>query len=219
VNILGIDPGATSGWCIYNDALRCVTAAGQFETFAVPRECLAFRGLCVVERPEGYGVTRPQMVDCGYYTGRIVEILRRDTEGNVVELTRREVKKILTAATQRDVVVTDDASCWAALKLLHTENADVPMPDKKGGALYELRGHGTHGRAAAALCVAFSLRNIIDVGLGQSRHGAGMSPQVAERSGPASTPGQVPKLSTIQPARNGADATVSRVRQTDSGRS
>jgi len=151
--LIGFDPGMTSGWCAYDTEARLVFAAGQFETFAVPRECLAFRGLCVVERPEGYGVTRPQMVDCGYFTGRIVEILRRDTDGDVVELTRREVKKILTAATQRDVVVTDDASAWAALKLLHGGESSMA----KDGCLRALRGFGTHGRAALAVALAWHL--------------------------------------------------------------
>jgi hypothetical protein len=90
------------------------------------------------------------MVDCGYTTGRIVGELVHWGRGPVHELTRREVKRILTAATQRDVVVTDDASAWAALRLLHGDGCD-----KKGGALHGVRAHA---RAALAVCVAFHLQ-------------------------------------------------------------
>jgi predicted secreted protein len=68
----------------------------------------------------------------------------------VLELTRREVKLALSEATQRDVVVTDDATAWAALKLLHGD-----LCDKKGGALHGVKAHE---RAALAVAVAFALR-------------------------------------------------------------
>jgi hypothetical protein len=156
--ICGIDPGATTGWAAYDATARLVVMAGQFEkhdTDALAREQLAWDAdLYVVERPEGYGVTRPEMVDCGYTTGRIVGEIVHWGRGPVHELTRREVKKLLTAATQRDVIVTDDASAWAALKLLHGGEASMA----KDGCLRALRGFGTHGRAALAVAYAWTLR-------------------------------------------------------------
>jgi hypothetical protein len=152
MNILGIDPGVTTGWCIYNTVSRAVISHGQFETWLSERLRLPHHHVAVIERPQGYGVTRPQMVDCGYITGRLVERFP-----GAHELTRREVKRILTEATQRDVVVTDDATAWAALKLLHGEGCD-----KKGGALHGVRAHE---RAALAVAVAFALRQAKPAGV------------------------------------------------------
>jgi hypothetical protein len=150
MRILGIDPGVTSGWCLYDDATRRVLDRGQFAGHTLQDvPCLAPTAV-VIERPQGYGVTRPQMVDCGYVTGRIVEAMVRLRGQGVLELTRREVKLALSEATQRDVVVTDDATAWAALKLLHGD-----LCDKKGGALHGVKAHE---RAALAVAVAFALR-------------------------------------------------------------
>jgi hypothetical protein len=156
MRILGIDPGATTGWCAYDTDRRCVVASGQFPEHAIDSEWfgivsqVGMTNFVVVERPKGYGPTRPQMVDCGYITGRLVQwfICAREM---TAELERREVKKILTEATQRDVVVTDDATAWAALKLLHGGDECA----KKGGALHGVKAHE---RAALAVAVAWALR-------------------------------------------------------------
>ena len=147
MNVLGIDPGATTGWCLYNDEARRVIASGQFQEHLrspafTQAQCVAQR--IVIERPMGYGPTRPQLVDCAWIAGQIKVACKAEP------LTRREVKQILTDATQRDVIVKDDASAWAALKLLHGEGCD-----KKGGALHGVKAHE---RAALAVCVAFALR-------------------------------------------------------------
>lgn len=150
MRILGIDPGVTSGWCVYDASAKRVSARGQFagHELDVPHSTLSTLDVVVVERPQGYGHTRPTMVDCGYVTGRLVERVTRLAH-RVVELTRREIKLRLSAATQRDVVVVDDATCWAALKLLHGEGCD-----KKGGALHCVKAHE---RAALAVAVAWML--------------------------------------------------------------
>lgn len=155
MNILGIDPGATTGWCLYDSVARRVIAAGDFDE----HRCAAMWAACcqrkltvhaiVMERPKGYGPTRPQLVDCGYVAGRIAGWF---TSGgcNVEELTRIEVKNTLREATHGEVSLKNDACVWAALKLLHGEGCD-----KKGGALHGVRAHE---RAALAVAVAWALR-------------------------------------------------------------
>lgn len=155
--VLGIDPGATTGWCEYDTELRRPINSGTFEGESddIPAAVCVRAAFIVIEKPQGYGPTRPEMVDCGIVSGQLHERMR-NRWGAVHWMTRREIKNVLTAATQRDVVVTDDASAWAAVKLLHTENADVPMPDKKGGALYGVK---SHERAALAVAVAWAIKN------------------------------------------------------------
>lgn len=159
MKILGIDPGATTGWCVYDTEARRVLAAGQFRGEEVTDELHRARSNAdrvVLERPVAHGPTRPQVVDCAWIAGRLAERLCAET------LTRREVKLALTAATQRDVVVTDDATAWAALVLLHGEGSDAKPTMRKGvevasgGALGRVTAHE---RAAVALAVAWELLN------------------------------------------------------------
>ena len=154
--ITGIDPGVTTGWCCYDPEAKRVVASGLFknEHIDIPISWLRVSTNIVIERPQGYGHTRPEMVDCGIVAGQIHERLRLhqpQTHAVVEWLTRREVKKILSEATLRDIVVKDDKSAWAALKLLHGEGCD-----KKGGSLYGVK---SHGRAALAVAVAWAHRS------------------------------------------------------------
>ena len=161
MKILGVDPGTTSGWCVYDTEARCAVASGQFvehEFIAAGRELVTgadlrtvfdFVDLAVVERPKGYGPTRPQVVDCAYVAGRIVQKLiaaRIET----AELERREVCRRLTDAMFGEVRVRNDATAWAALLALHGGEAAA----EKGGPLYGVR---SHGRAALAVAVAWAL--------------------------------------------------------------
>ena len=151
MKLLGVDPGATTGWCLYDEVARRVVAAGQFPSHEVNLPVEAFGAdIVVIERPVAHGPTRPAVVECAYTAGRLFEAMLRDWEDGVHELTRREVKLALTAATQRDVVVTDDATAWAALKLLHGGEGC----DKKGMALHGVKAHE---RAALAVVVAWKL--------------------------------------------------------------
>lgn len=168
VNILGIDPGKTTGWCIYDATRKEAIACGEFAEWDVDAINDPWAGITsrvVVERPKGYGPTRPQLVDCGYVCGRIVERLRfRFTAPKVHELTRHDVCKTLTEATHGVVNVRNDATAWAALLLLHGGDAAGEKPRTKkgvevspGGALGRVTGHG---RAALAVAVAWSLKAI-----------------------------------------------------------
>ena len=152
MKILGVDPGETTGWCVYDGLAGRVTASGMFEKFYLPHVNATpdfwKQEQVAIERPVAHGPTRPQVVECARIEGRIVQSLElRYGSARVYEITRREVKSCLTAATNKDVVVTDDATAWAALKLLHGEGCD-----KKGGALYGVKSHGR-----AALAVAYAL--------------------------------------------------------------
>ncbi len=150
MKVLGIDPGTQTGWVHYDGAEHRVLAHGQVVEHMVPLcgpefdQCIA-----VVERPKGYGPTRPQLVDCGYVAGRIVQKLigaRIET----VEMTRLEVCKALSESSHGEVRVRNDATAWAALLLLHGGEQSA----KKGGPLHGVRAHE---RAALAVAVAWWL--------------------------------------------------------------
>lgn len=146
--ILGIDPGTTTGWCLYDTATRRALRSGQFsESLRSPDFTMAeHEATCIViEKPVAHGPTRPQVVECAWIAGRLAAHTMAQA------LTRREIKQALTEATQRDVVVTTDATAWAALKLLHGYGCD-----RKGGALWGVKAHE---RAALAVCVAWGLKN------------------------------------------------------------
>jgi hypothetical protein len=150
VRVLAIDPGATTGWVIYDSEKRCVIERGSFVGhYIVATPMWELCDATVVERPVAHGPTRPQVVDCAYVAGRLTERLA-DLDAAVHELTRLDVKKVLTDATFGEVRVKNDATAWAALKLLHGKRCD-----KKGGPLHGVR---SHERAATALAVAYLLR-------------------------------------------------------------
>ena len=154
MNILGIDPGATTGWCLYDTEAKRVLEAGSFrgvEYSAEMTSAVAKAQAVAVEKPVAYGPTRPDVVECAWIAG----ILWHRFGSEV--MTRREVKQILTDATNRDVRVVDDASAWAALKLLHGEGSDVkPTKKREGGCIGRVT---SHERAALALVVAWAIAN------------------------------------------------------------
>lgn len=172
--ILGIDPGATTGWCLYDPTLRRAIECGEFDghDYGGTAFDLASHGAghsaiesIVIERPRGYGaMARPQLIDCGYVCGRMVERLaRRDSlrPREIHELTRLDVCKALTAAVHGQINVRNDSTAWAALLLLHGDDAGRKAKVKRGveiapaGALGIVTGHA---RAALAVAVAWSLR-------------------------------------------------------------
>lgn len=181
MKILGIDPGATTGWCLYDSVARCVLDAGQFRghAFDVPARVVARATAIVVERPVAHGATRPQVVDCAYTAGRIVGWLVGGwypTAGRiggwlvggwypdaVHELTRREVCRVLTDACHLDTRdrVKNDATAWAALVLLHGEGSDK-KPRRRKGEVVDAGGAigrvTSHERAALAVAVAWSIQ-------------------------------------------------------------
>lgn len=152
--VLGLDPGATTGWCVYDSQARIATASGRSCDVAVLAEAehhIAAADAIVIERPKGYGFnTRPQMVDCGYVCGYIVSALNQ-TGRDVLELTRLEICQALQSELHGVIRVRNDATAWAALLEMHGGAAAA----KKGGTLYGVK---SHGRAALAAAVAWTLR-------------------------------------------------------------
>jgi hypothetical protein len=168
MNILGIDPGATSGWCLYDTQHRRAVASGEFPHFNfndTPIYHVAHERACetiVIERPRGYGPTRPQLVDCGYVCGRLIERMESVLCADVEELVRLDVCKILTAAVHDAIRVRNDATAWAALLLLHGGEGAAKKAKVKKGVTVEPAGSlgivTGHARAALAVAVAWSLR-------------------------------------------------------------
>lgn len=148
--LLGIDPGAKTGWVTYDTETRRVVESGTSAGIDVVAEAdTTDVELVVIERPRGYGPTYPQVVECGYVCGYVVASLTAEGH-DVCELVRHDVTKILSDATRGAVRVKNDATAWAALVLLHGDGCD-----KKGGALHGVRAHE---RAALAVAVAWALR-------------------------------------------------------------
>jgi len=160
VRILGVDPGVTTGWAHYDSEAKAVISCGHFnghEVENLPSDALT--ATVVIERPKGYGPTRPQLVDCGYVAGRLVEWFGGCMECETRELTRLEACKALTAAVHGEVNVRNDSTAWAALVLLHGEGSDR-KPKKRKGVVVEaggaIGGVTSHARAALAVAVAFA---------------------------------------------------------------
>lgn len=153
--VLGIDPGQTTGWCAYDLEHRAVVMAGCVmgaDADGIAAEQILWdANEVVIERPKGYGPTRPQVVDAAYVCGRLVGEIAHWGKGAVHEVTRIEVKKALTEATHREIVVRNDASAWAALLMLHGGDGAA----KKGGPLH---GCKSHQRAALAAVVAWAIQ-------------------------------------------------------------
>lgn len=152
--ILAFDPGAVTGWVMYDTSTRTVYRHGHFpgsdwDTIYPPAD------VHIIERPKGYGATYPQVVDAAWHGGRIAQRFGIDDDHT---LTRREVCLALTDAVQNTVRVKNDATAWAALVLLHGEGSDR-KPKRKAGKVIDAGGAlGTvtsHARAALAVAVAW----------------------------------------------------------------
>lgn len=164
-SILAIDPGATSGWCLYDSDVRRVGAAGEFPNWQIPStllDCVQPNDLVVVEgMAEVHAGIYPETVKAARILGRIEERFERVCGCTVREITRHEVKRVLFAAVHGSINVRKDRDVWAALLLLHGgEASGAKARVKKGvqvappGALGLATGHA---RAAAAVAVAWLL--------------------------------------------------------------
>ncbi len=155
MRVLGVDPGMTTGWVIWDDEARRVIDSGEFPEHHIPEDMTRDWDVVVVERPIGQGATRPTMVDCGITSGIIWERLRtlqlsfHDPE-SPIWITRHEVKKRLTRATLKEPTVVNDTTCRQAMRTLFGEDAF-----KKGKPLYGVTG--SHRLAALAVAVAYTL--------------------------------------------------------------
>lgn len=152
--ILGIDPGACTGWCLYDSEAKRVVSCGTFRGAEYSIDMFQAKGgadALVIEKPVAYGPTRPEVVECAFVAGLLCQRFECEC------MTRREVKQLLTDATNRDVRVVDDASAWAALVLLHGEGSDQkPSKKREGGCIGRVT---SHERAALALVVAWAIAN------------------------------------------------------------
>ena len=163
MNILAIDPGATTGWTIYDSTKRRVIDSGEFDGCDVPAETphsWYSVHMVLIERPKGYGPTRPQVVDCAYVAGRLYGRFDGKFPQGIHEMYRKDVCKALTDAVHEIIRVRNDATAWAAVKELHGgEGSDSKgrLGTKKLPALMcgPLGGVKSHGRAATALAVAW----------------------------------------------------------------
>lgn len=161
--ILGIDPGMTTGWVSYDTQDKRVLRAGQFYGYLhdIPEAALLDADVIVIERPVAHGATRPQVVDCAFIAGHLCGQLGELDE--VMLLTRREVCKLLTDACSLPTEdrVRNDATAWAALKLLHGPDCDR-KPKIRDQVIVEPGGSigmvKSHERAALATAVAWHLR-------------------------------------------------------------
>ena len=161
--VLGIDPGMTTGWVLYDACNKWVRQAGQFRghDLDIQQAVLWAAAANVIERPVANGATRPQVVECAFVAGHLCGQIGATDQ--VHELTRREVCKILTdlCSLPTEDRVRNDATAWAALKLLHGDGCDR-KPRVRQGKVVEAAGCiGTvtsHERAALAVAVAWHAR-------------------------------------------------------------
>lgn len=153
MKILAIDPGATTGWVLYDTESKSVLCSGQFRGHEARSddEKMPECRTVVIERPKGYHGSPGAVVDCGYVCGRIVERFA-EIGITVHEMFRHTIRAALQEATHGTIRVKNDATAWAALKLLHGEGCD-----KKNGCLYGVKAHE---RAALAVAVAWALLEV-----------------------------------------------------------
>lgn len=155
MNLLGIDPGATTGWCLYDPQARRVVDRGTFEKFHVPEELIQrIRNggvRCVVESfDDVHAGIYPQTVHAAEVLGRIEERILCLAGQEPGRITRFDVKRTLHNWIMGEWPVQKDRDVWAALLKLHG-GIDAA---KKGGPLH---GAKAHERAALAVVVAYSL--------------------------------------------------------------
>lgn len=148
--ILGIDPGATTGWCLYHGGKQQVLGAGTFNRHHwsdEASEAMAVADAVAIESFfEPHGGIYPDTVLAAMTEGRLQEAVAATRGVEPVLYTRLSIKQALTEATLREVVVQDDRTCKAALVLLHGDGSD-----KKGGAIWP----ATNDHRRAALAVAW----------------------------------------------------------------
>lgn len=165
--ILGIDPGTTSGWCVYDDVEKRPVASGEFVGTAPT--FVGFRGTLdhvVLERPVGQGATRPNMINEAINYGLMLAWCRAKWEPDRLhELPRYRIKSTLTALTMGEISCRNSRDVRQALVMLHGENSDKRARRKKGvevtepGALGRLVGE--HEWAALAAAVAWGSSKIV----------------------------------------------------------
>lgn len=159
---LGLDPGAGSGWCVYDYTAKRVVDGGTFRDAEMPEEVLRYLPQVtnvVIERPRGQGPTRPQVVECGIVFGRLFESCRRVVL-STAWLYRLDVCQRLSDAVHGTIHVRNDATAWAALVALFGPGSDSRGKTRRGEWLVPPGPLGlihSHSRAALAVAVASHL--------------------------------------------------------------
>jgi hypothetical protein len=163
VIVLGIDPGATTGWVLYDTDHRTAVSAGLFRGDDVPADVPSCGiDLVVIESlHDPRGNIYPAVVQAGITQGHI----ERQMRGLPLHrITRSAVKAILTEATLREPVVRDDKTAWQALVALHGEGSgNRPTKKQAGGCIGDVT---SHQRAALAAVVAWCIRERLFVPAG-----------------------------------------------------
>lgn len=158
---MGVDPGATTGWCLWDSESKTVAACGEFAKHLCSVEfivALDQTNLAVVEGfSDVHAGIYPETVQPAVTCGRLLEFIeRRDIKCQ--EISRMETKRQLELAIRKEFRVLKDKDVWGALQLLHGPgSADKPRVKKgvevtPGGVLARVRDHA---RAALAVAVAW----------------------------------------------------------------
>lgn len=161
--VLGIDPGATTGWVLYDTDHRTAISSGDFRGDDIPSEMPAHGiDFVVIESlHEPRGNIYPAVVQAGITQGHIERQMRWLP---MHRITRADVKTILTEATLREPVVRDDKTAWQALVALHGDGSgDRPTKKHAGGCIGSVTAHQ---RAALAAVVAWCIRERLFVPAG-----------------------------------------------------
>lgn len=163
--VLGIDPGAESGWCLYHAAQKRSVRSGKFAEFDLSDEVLVAAEeadhIVVESLRKAHAGVYPTTVESAYFCGRIVErLMARFTA--VHEMLRIDVKRTLTDATFGEIRAKNDSTVWQAIKMLHGGAGSDSKGKRKKGVVIEPPGPiGSvvkHERAALAVAVAWTIR-------------------------------------------------------------
>lgn len=160
--VLGIDPGAVTGWCLYDTEAKRVVMCGAFEQWYCAEMADALRGVrferVVIESivPARGGIY-PQTVEAALIQGHLEEFVENSMLLKPERITRGDVRKTLSQATHHDPVVVGDKTAWQALVVLHGEGSGRKTT-KKGGPGGAIGDVSSHERAALAAVVAWAIQ-------------------------------------------------------------
>ena len=156
--VLGIDPGSVTGWARYCTETKSVLSAGQFPEWLCNWQGeFAQCDRIVIERPRVYHGSPPAVGETCVIAGILWHKLLVLSLQTPQWMLRHDVKKTLTEATMGEIGVRNDATAWAALKLLHggEDSAVKPTKKRQGGPI---GGVSSHERAALAVAYAWAIR-------------------------------------------------------------
>lgn len=159
--VLGLDPGATTGWCLYDTEAKRVVKCGAFEQWYCAEMADALCGVrfehVVIESivPARGGIY-PQTVEAALIQGHLEEFVENSMLFKPQRITRGDIRKALSAAVHHDPLVVNDKTAWQALVALHGDDSGRKTTKKcgPGGAIGDV---SSHERAALAAVVAWAM--------------------------------------------------------------